>query len=687
MGAVVGFEIVAVGGDALLKALANWVETPQIGGRLEALDKEREIAARLAVGGEQGAVDALKLRATGRHGTQPIDEAIHRRQDLARHRVPVVRQAGGAVGALKGVDHLAVEAIGLLGGGGVGEDRRLCALIFGAAGPVGVDAAAASGAEEGAKYHGDERPGAMRRPTTVACSLRDWHDLSSPRWPRGPATRRMVAQPGASIKPRDLQLQICDPHSPRLWGARREKRAMATATAAFQGEARRAVGGRTVRGHRLRYCLLALVTVGSACTDSQGGGSAALPRDGAWQGPHVRFAVEAGRVHGVVIESLSCGEASALRTFGGAVPGEALTGIGAPFVIAQAAQTLEGRFVGPTAAQGVLRLGDAGSGCTVVEVWTADWVAPPATQGGTGGGAGGGATGSIDWSGASSGDVHPGPSREAPAPRLAPAALGAQRLAALSRLDAVRAAVGLGPVAGDDAAHHAAQGHAEFYVKHAAKYTNSKLNPHSQDKSFGDGFTGTGFFDRLKAAGFGGTPSSEVMAFTGSGVAAVDGWMETVYHRLPLIDPRSALVGVGIASAGGSHTEVMDFGAGGEPEGAPIVVYPWPGMKDVPRSWLGNEGPQPPPPPEGYPSGPVITARLPAGATLKGHSLRTDDGAELPHVLLTPAVDPNLKAFDGRAIALYAHKPLTGGAWHEVELRFEAQGALRTLRWRFATRP
>ncbi len=414
-----------------------------------------------------------------------------------------------------------------------------------------------------------------------------------------------------------------------------------------------------------------------------GPASASAPRDGTWSGPLVRFAVEAGSVADVVIESMACGEGASRQTYGGAVAGGAEALIGQPFVIVDGDRTLEGRFVGPMAAQGVLRLGDAASGCAVVEAWTAEWQTPPAA----GGGAAAGQAGSVDWGGASTGDVHPGPSQPEPTPRQAPAALGAQRLAALSRLDAVRAAVGLGPVAGDDAAHAAAQSHAEFYTAHAGKYSKTKLNPHNQDKSFGAGFTGVGLGDRLKAAGFGGTPSAEVMAFTGSGVAAVDGWIETVYHRLPLLDPRAALVGVGVASAGGAHAEVMDFGGGGEPVSAPIVVYPWPGMQGVARSWSGNEGPQPPPPPAGYPSGPVVTARLPTGATLKGHSLRTASGEALPHVLLTPATDANLKAFDSRAIALYAHQPLAGGAWHEVEVAFEVGGALRTLRWRFQTRP
>ena len=162
----------------------------------------------------------------------------------------------------------------------------------------------------------------------------------------------------------------------------------------------------------------------------------------------------------------------------------------------------------------------------------------------------------------------------------------------------------------------------------------------------------------MKAAGYTGTPGAEVMAFTGTPAGAVQGWLETVYHRLPLIDPSVHVFGYGGAKANNAKCEVINF-SGRAPSGAdPIIVYPWPGQAGVPKSWSGNEGPQPPPPPSGYPSGPVITARVPNVSSWGAHALLTVDGAEVPHVFLSADNDPNMKMFDSKSIAIYANDPL-----------------------------
>lgn len=433
---------------------------------------------------------------------------------------------------------------------------------------------------------------------------------------------------------------------------------------------------------RRALCAMAIASLAAAClqacTTANDAGGPFGAKEGIWWGPDLQFRVADGMIVDLTLTSTTCSGDDGEATYGGAVAG-AIQAAGT-WQLGPADLRVEGQFSGPIAASGVMRLGDDAAPCRVVGVWTAEWQgAEPTTRVGS--------AGSPTWGGASTGTLHPGPSQAVPSPRTTPDALGAQRLAALSRLDEVRAACGVGTIVGDDAAHVAAQAHADFYVQHAAAYKAANLSPHSEDAAFGAGYVASSFAARMSKAGFAGTPASEVMAFTGSGVAAVDGWMETLYHRLPLIDPRSTHVGVGVAKDGKTATEVMDFGSG-KPEISPSsVVWPWPGQTNVATSWSGNEGPQPEPPPQGYPSGPVITAHLPAGASVDSHALLDTDGTEIAHVWRDAKNDSNLQGFDAQSVALYAHKPLLADSEYTVRLELQLGTKAETLIWRFRTRP
>ena len=291
--------------------------------------------------------------------------------------------------------------------------------------------------------------------------------------------------------------------------------------------------------------------------------------------------------------------------------------------------------------------------------------------------------GSVNWGGASSGDLHPGPTQEAPVHQDDPD-LSATQNQALKELNLLRAQVGVASVVQDHALAKAAQAHANFYVKHIDKYKKKGLNPHKQDKSFGEGYTGASLGERMKAAGYSGPPGPEVMAFSGTIKGALAGWMATVYHRLPLIDPRSSRMGFGLAKSGKAKTEVMDFGHGAKTK-PPIVVYPWPGQTGVPRSWSGNEGPQPPKPKTGYPSGPVITARFPGGAKITSHQLLNETGASIDHVWLTSDNDPNMKMFDANTVVLYANDPVPSGTY-TVRIEIDSKGVKKRLQWSFSTK-
>ncbi len=431
-----------------------------------------------------------------------------------------------------------------------------------------------------------------------------------------------------------------------------------------------------------------LLVAQSGCAATTGSGDATpSTRDGAWSGPEVAFQVSAGHVVSIQVAASSCtGDDGCSVEF----PARTLDDVQG--VVAFSAKDdvarVEGQFFGAEQASGSLVLHDGRGCCTVVPAWTASGQAPIDGVDAGGGGGDGGGLGSPDWGGHSTGTVHPGPARQATLPdRSGIADVDDMQRGAAALIDALRAQVGVGPARLDAAAAAAAQAHAAFYVAHAAAYAAAGLSPHSEDAAFGAGFTGTSFGQRMKASGYTGSPSSEVMAFTGSAPGAVDGWMETLYHRLPLIAPDTVDFGYGQAAQGKAKTEVMVFGAGkADPD--PIVVWPTPGAQSVPRSWDGAESPQPTPPPTGYPSGPMITARLPKGATVEAHTLQAvGDVADIAHVYLDASVDSDLDAFDARTVALYAHSPLAGATAYEVSLSYRMGTQSETLRWRFTTRP
>ncbi len=409
-----------------------------------------------------------------------------------------------------------------------------------------------------------------------------------------------------------------------------------------------------------------------------GCGSGALsggyaPKNGKWQGAELSFSLQDGVLDNLVLAEQACsGEGACGGLIGGPVEGS----FAAPsvFTLVSGGATIKGTFTSWTQASGTLAV-DAGC-CSVVGLWTADWVPGSDTPD---------QPGSLNWGGASTGTIHPGPTLKR-TPPASPDGASQVQVQASDWLDALRAQVGVGPVPGHAALHQAAQAHAEFYTLHAGQYQASGLSPHNENASFGAGFTGATVGQRLAAAGYASGAASEVMAFTGSVPGAMQGWLDTVYHRLPMLDPTSFEMGFGLANSGGAQAEVMDVSAVQGSSADPIVVYPWPGQTGVPAGWSGNEGPQPPAPPGGYPCGPVISARFPSKATVKLHSLKDAQGNAVPHVWLDAANDPNMQMFDPTTVVLYAHTPVADGDY-VVRLEVQVAGQDQVLEWRFRVGP
>ena len=449
-----------------------------------------------------------------------------------------------------------------------------------------------------------------------------------------------------------------------------------------------------------------MVLAGCTATGAGGGeGGELSPKRGLWQGPEISFRLSAtGKMlTELTLTPHSCsGEGGCTATVGGPLAGS--WGYGATFHARPAGGSVDGNFAGETAVAGTLDLA-AGTCCKVTTAWQAYWVGDgdassgdataandegggpdgsggndgaPESSDAAGGADDGGPVELLPWDGASFGTIHPGPAAAADSPP-APAGLSADQASAIALLNGYRNAVGAPVVAGDTSLSKAAKAHADFYVAHVAKYNSTGLSPHKEDQSFGTGFTGVDFWNRCSAAGFQGQPSGEVIAFEGTPAAALQGWIDTVYHRLPLLSPATELIGFGSKKSGSTAADVIDSSARQAAKSDPIIVWPWPGQHNVPASWNGLEGPTPPKPSSGWPSGPVITAQFWKTTAVAAHELRNAQDAAVAHTWLDYKTDPNLQNLAPATVALYANKPLSAGTY-SVKLTLVSGDVLA---WRF----
>ncbi len=275
------------------------------------------------------------------------------------------------------------------------------------------------------------------------------------------------------------------------------------------------------------------------------------------------------------------------------------------------------------------------------------------------------------------------------------------QLAAGVRSNSYRDIAGLPRLRLDRAICLAAQAHAEYDARHQESHTETAGKP---------GFTGARPGDRLAYFGYD-RASFEVMHFGRDMTRAVDGWMATVYHRLPFMDYRSTDCGAGYAS-GSRNSAVMNFGSrfSAPPPQRLITTYPADGQQNVPISWSGGESPDPlpgAPKPVGYPVSLHIAvpasqalalrwpepgsfwpfAPLPYGpaqwhlttATLTGPT------GQLPSYVLDQASDPN-KFMGANVVFVIAKSPMAANSTYTAHITGrDSQDRPFDHRWSFTT--
>lgn len=105
------------------------------------------------------------------------------------------------------------------------------------------------------------------------------------------------------------------------------------------------------------------------------------------------------------------------------------------------------------------------------------------------------------------------------------------------------------------------------------------------------GFTGEIFPDRVKAVGGAGADSEIITFNAATASAAIESWLNTAYHRMPLTDPDAYEFGIGIVN--GTAVLDMAYKPFNMEKEQTLSVYPYDGQTGVPIGFYGHEIPDP----------------------------------------------------------------------------------------------
>lgn len=260
-----------------------------------------------------------------------------------------------------------------------------------------------------------------------------------------------------------------------------------------------------------------------------------------------------------------------------------------------------------------------------------------------------------------------------------PTQLDAARKDALDRVNAYRQPLGLSPLVADATLAEGAEAHAYYFLFNFGQPSESGLGVHAEDPSL-PGFTGENPLVRDRHFGYGGNRGGEVINHVFTPRANVQSWVDSVYHRYPIIGRETHIEGYGEAQVGIISVSVMDFGIGA-PGSGEAIVYPAAGQKDVPAAFAGNEVPDPLPQGGSYPTGYPVTLAVGGGDTLEVTSgrLLAPDGKEVASYSLAPGQ----RSLAANEWALLAKSPLTPGATYTAEVIGKLNGKDYSKRWSF----
>lgn len=258
-----------------------------------------------------------------------------------------------------------------------------------------------------------------------------------------------------------------------------------------------------------------------------------------------------------------------------------------------------------------------------------------------------------------------------------PPDVAASRKALLDQVNTVRSSLGLAAVREDPALDEAATAHAYYLLFNAGQQQTAGGDVSVEDASL-PGFVAAAVLDRDRHFGYAGSRAAELVSnrFTPTGDA--EGWLDGVFHRLPLLDRQTIAIGFGQAGLGPLSYAAADVGAAAPTAGDP-VMYPAANQRGVPPAFTGDEVPDPLPQDALTPTGYPITVQVGDAqklAVARGRLLGPD-GKEVP----TYTLGPGTPVGDGQW-ALIPERPLGRGTY-SVEVTGTVDGQDISENWSF----
>jgi uncharacterized protein YkwD len=260
-------------------------------------------------------------------------------------------------------------------------------------------------------------------------------------------------------------------------------------------------------------------------------------------------------------------------------------------------------------------------------------------------------------------------------------------------LNLYRKTAGLNPVVLDPVLSEGCGAHARYLVQNYRHPSTAGRGMHREDPSLG-GYTEKGALSGAR---------SVIASHTGSAAplwqgGAVDGWMATLYHRLPLLHPNLQKIGLGYAEARDFQyrvvvleafsdlgTDAREFFSNVEP-----VIYPVNNQKNVPCLFCFGVQEYPNPIPD---NGDSRAAGYPITVTFADYArvenvevnIRGPQGKESQAWVSTPSKPALSFQRQPGTICAITKGPLRPGTTYTVKVSAEVNGTPWTRTWRFTT--
>ncbi len=243
----------------------------------------------------------------------------------------------------------------------------------------------------------------------------------------------------------------------------------------------------------------------------------------------------------------------------------------------------------------------------------------------------------------------------------------------LAHVNVYRAAAGLTPVRLDPKLSAGCMEHANYMKLNRGTDAMIGLNAHKQRPEL----------PGASPAGAACGKAADLFPEVSDLDAAVDGWMASLYHRRPMLNPALQTIGVGYAELPeGTLMAALMFADADESKGTWPVHYPATGQTDVPLEF-GNEVPNPIPAngKGGYP----LTLQFPSFDKVTGASATLEAGGKAVPFYLSDPEHPATSFGQYGVICVIPKQRLAPHTRYDASITATWHDKTTTLSWSFTT--